>query len=127
MGLLDGADVFGLATRFKWMPNPTAQQINEFFGVSGLQSLFGGERGSVLTVTGVFFGASAADVIAQETRLLTYRDGIARTITDNWGTVYPGFIFSGRYQRDDSNITPARTSFGLWGWGLPYTVVFEGL
>lgn len=127
MATLNGSNVFGYAVRFKWLPNPTAQQVNEFFGVSGLQSLFGGERGSILSVEGTFFGPNAAIVIAQESLLLSYRDGIARTLVDDWGTVYPDFVFSGRYQRDDNGVKPGKLASGITGWCLRYQCTFEGL
>lgn len=126
MGTLDGAGVFGVATRFNAAFDPTASQINEFFGVDGTMCLFGGERGLVLMVEGVLFGATPEDVVAQEGMLLSYRDGIPRTIVDNHWRVYPNVIFDGPYQAWEHGIKPAVVGpFG--GWALPYKAAFRGL
>lgn len=128
MATLDGNNVFGVATRFRPTFDPTAQQINEFFGVSGLQSLFGGERGFTLMISGVFFDTSPAGVINQEGLLLSYRDGIARTIVDNYGRTYPDCVFTSQYQQHEIGLRPAVFLPSLtYGWCLPYQCVFKGL
>lgn len=126
MGTLNGSNVFGLATSFEAAFDPTAAQINEFFGVDGTMSLHGGERGFVVMVSGVFFGETAADVVAAEGNLLSYRDGRPRLLVDNFLRAYPNVIFDGPYQDWGRGIKPA--SYGVYsGWALPYKAVFRGL
>lgn len=126
MGTLNGSNVFGVATTFEAAFDPTAAQINEFFGVDGVMSLHGGERGFVVMVSGVFFGLSEADVVAAEGVFLSFRDGIPRTLVDNFARIYPNVIFDGPYQDWGRGIKPAAVG-AYYGYALPYKAVFRGL
>src|SRR5690348_770772 len=80
-----GAAIFGYAVSMQHMLNPPAEQLNGFFGLSGVSSLFGGLRGRVFAVKGLWFGASLGDLNAAEAAYVTYVDGIARTLVDTRG------------------------------------------
>jgi hypothetical protein len=128
MGFLDGQPVFGYATSFTPTFDPTAQQLNAFFGINGVQALHGGERGFVVLVSGVLFDLTPNDVVARETILLSYRDGIARTLVDNFGTAYVDVIFDGAYQRWEHGVKPAyHCGFAVEGYAVAYKAVFRGL
>lgn len=126
MGTLNGVNVFGVATSFNASFDPTAAQINEFFGVNGTMCLHGGERGFVVMVSGVFFGDTVNDVVAMEGNLLSLRDGIPRLLADNAFRIYPNVIFDGAYQAWEHGIKPGWVGPYL-GWALPYKAVFRGL
>lgn len=119
---IGGALIFGTACHVVHLPHPVAQQKNGFFGVTGMTSLFGGGRGRVFEVTGVFVGPDLPTVIAAEAALLTYADGVARTFVDTQGRTWPNVIFEGEYQPDSDG--PKNTDFG---WCLPYRCVLHGL
>ncbi|WP_165251179.1 hypothetical protein [Paludisphaera soli] len=128
MGTLDGQAVFGYATSFTPAFDPTAAQINAFFGVDGVQALHGGQRGFVVLVSGVLFDLTPNAAIARETILLGYRDGIARTLVDNFGTTYLDVVFDGAYQRWEQGVKPAYLGpAAVGGWAIAYKAVFRGL
>src|SRR4051812_2856382 len=114
VAFLDGNSVFGLAVSVQHSQNPSAQQINAFFGVSGQQMIFGGGRGRVFMISGVFIGSDLSDLAAAEAALLSYDDGIARTLTDPWGRSWPYVVSSGDYHADPKGPRPFDG-----GWGLP--------
>jgi hypothetical protein len=118
----DGANIFGAAVQFQHLANPTAQQMNTFFGVSGTQTLYGGGRGRMFLVRGVLLGATTADLNAAESALLSYADGVARTLVDSRGRVWPNVLFRGEFQPDPRGPYATRS-----GWALPYRAVFHGL
>jgi hypothetical protein len=120
--LLDGADVFGTACHVIHSPVPVATQMDAFFGISGVVSLWGGSRGRTFQVDGVLVGEDLFTVIAAEGVLLSYADGIARTFTDTQGRSWPNVIFEGEYQPSPEG--PRPTDFG---WCLPYRCTLRGL
>lgn len=115
-----GSAIFGYSVAMAHMLNPPAQQVNAFFGLSGLSSLWGGLRGRVFLVKGVWFGADLATLNAAESGYLTYIDGIARTLVDtrgrsfDWVLVDPPRVGE-RVLRDDR------------GFYLPYQGTLRGL
>ena len=70
MATLDGSPVFGLAVKVQHSPHPNAQQMNAFFGINGVQTLFGGQRGRTLLISGVLVGNTIGDINAAENALL---------------------------------------------------------
>lgn len=119
---LDGVAAFGTACHVVHIPNATQNQVDAFFGVTGNVSLFGGGRGRVFEVTGVFVGEDLASAVAAEDLLLSYADGIARQFSDTQGRSWPNVIFRGEYQPDPTG--PKITDFG---WCLPFRCVLHGL
>lgn len=110
----------GSAVNVTMIPNPSEKQINVFFGYNGVQSLWGGRRGRIFDVRGLFVGADRAAVDALRDALLAYDDGVARTLTDTSGTVWSNVVFTGMWQQ---------TNKYMWTGGnmaLPYHAVFEG-
>ncbi len=117
-----GADIFGVAVHIQHIPRATANQISSFFGVNGAVSLFGGSRGRVFEVTGVLVAPDIPTLIAYEQLLLSYGDGIARTLIDPIGRVFYNVYFQGEYvpYAEGNKWTDQYTI-------LPYRAVFYGL
>jgi hypothetical protein len=69
--------------------NPRENQLNAFFGLSGLESLDGGLRGRVTHVTGLLYGPSAPSLASAEALFRSFNDGIARTLVDTLGAAWP--------------------------------------
>jgi hypothetical protein len=117
----DGNSIFGRSVTVRHVLNPPAEQVNAFFGVGGLQSLFGGSRGRLIVVTGVLYGTDISDLNAAEATLASYCDGIARTLVDGRGRPFPSVLLrpaevSGRVLQDADG-----------GCYLPYQVSGLGL
>jgi hypothetical protein len=88
MATLGGANIFGTAVSMTTADNPRANQLNAFFGLSGLESLDGGMRGRVTHVTGLLYAASPASLAVAESNFRSYNDGIARPLVDTLGTTW---------------------------------------
>lgn len=123
MPLLDGSAVFGLSTKVIMNPNAVAHQESQFFGVNGQQTLFGGSRGRMFMISGVLVANDYPGIAAAEANLLSFADGNAHTLIDNWGRSWPNVVFKAEYQPFDQGPRP------LAGGGLclPYRAVFYGL
>ena len=117
-----GAFIFGTACHVVHVPHPVALQKDGFFGVTGMTSLFGGGRGRTFEIAGVLVGSDLSGVIAAEGSLLSYADGIARTLVDTQGRSWSNVIFEGEYQASPEG--PKSTDFG---WCLPYHCILRGL
>jgi hypothetical protein len=123
MVTLDGSPVFGVAVHVQHSPHPNAQQMNEFFGINGTQTLFGGQRGRTLLVSGVLLGVDLPEINAAETALLSFADGLPHTLIDDRGRVFGNVIFKGEYQSFEQG--PRLVAGG--GWCLPYKLTMTGL
>jgi len=69
--------------------NPRSSQENAFFGVNGIESLDGGQRGRFTEVKGLLYGASAADLQFAEILFRSYNDGFAYVLVDSYGGTWP--------------------------------------
>ena len=87
--------------------------------------IYGGTRGRTFLISGVLVGDSIAAVAAAEATLLSYDDGVGRTLTDTLGRSWPAVVFTGQYQTDANG--PQRLADGSGGWGLPYKATFVSL
>jgi hypothetical protein len=117
-----GVDIFGAAVHIQHIPRANAQQVDSFFGVDGNVTLFGGTRGRIFEITGVLVGANMPALLASEALLLSYADGIARTLVDPIGRTFPNVYFRGEYVPSPEG--PKCTDQGVC---LPYRAVFYGL
>jgi hypothetical protein len=120
---LDGNSIFGTAVSVVQNPHPNAQQINQFFGIDGLQTLFGGTRGRRFIISGVLSGSTMSTLNAVEATLLSYADGLTHTLVDNRGRIWPNVIFRGEFSPSPAGPRPLAGG----GWCLPYRLVMEGL
>jgi hypothetical protein len=117
-----GVDIFGAAVHIQHIPRANAQQVDSFFGTNGNVTLFGGTRGRTFEVTGVLIGKDIPTLLAAEATLLSFADGIARTLVDPIGRTFPYVIFQGEYLPSPEG--PKWTNAGVC---LPYRAVFHGL
>jgi hypothetical protein len=123
MTTLDGFAIFGDAVNIVHNPHLNAQQLNEFFGVNGVQTLFGGARGRTFLISGVLTAADLPTLNAVEATLLSYADGLPHTLVDNRGRVWLNVIFRGEYQPFEQG--PRLLAGG--GYALPYKLTMMGL
>lgn len=117
-----GSSIFGMAVHFQHVPRPNAHQVNSFFGVDGNVVLSGGTRGRTFEVSGALVGENLAELLAAESTLLSYADGIARTLIDPAGRSFSNVCFHGEYLP-----SPEGPIFTGSGFCLPYRAVFHGL
>jgi hypothetical protein len=120
---LDGYPIFGDAVTVIHNPHPNAQQINQFFGIDGQQTLFGGTRGRTFIISGVLAAPTMLTLNTLEATLLSFADGLTHTLVDNRGRTWPNVIFRGEYA--PSPMGPCPLAGG--GWCLSYRLVMEGL
>jgi hypothetical protein len=120
MASYDGANIFGAAVRIRHIPRAGAEQINSFFGITGTQAIYGGGRGRIFEVQGLFLAPNPLAIRAIEAALLSYADGVPRVLVDTYGTAWPNVIFKGEYQ-------PGDLAFTADGYAQPYKAVFHGL
>jgi hypothetical protein len=89
MASFGGVNIFGTAVSMSTADNPRANQLNAFFGLSGLESLDGGSRGRVTDVTGLLYGNSPAMLSSAESLFRSFNDGVARALVDTLGATWP--------------------------------------
>jgi hypothetical protein len=109
MALFGGVNIFGKAVSMSTAENPRENQLNAYFGLSGLESLDGGARGRATHVSGLLFGDSPAALASAESIFRSYNDGIARPLTDTLGAVWlnvrmESFQPQGRVRRSASGM-----------------------
>jgi hypothetical protein len=123
MATIDGSPVLGTAVNVVHSPHPNAQQLNEFFGINGVQTLFGGTRGRTFMISGVLIGDDVPTINALEAALLSFADGLPHTLVDDRGRTFGNVIFRGEYQPFEQG--PRLLAGG--GYALPYKAVMMGL
>ena len=117
-----GNAIFGEAVAIVHSVNPSAQQMNEFFGVSGRQSLWGGFRGRVFMAKGLLFGSGTAAINAIEAEFVSYAgDGIARVLFDTRGRTWPNVLC------DSFGSEPVKLDANSGMYYITYKATFTGL
>lgn len=109
MALFGGTNVFGTAVSMATADNPRENQLNAYFGLSGLESIDGGGRGRATQASGLLHGRSPGELAAAEARFRSFNDGIARPLTDTLGLVWPNvrlvfFQPQGRVRQSPSGV-----------------------
>lgn len=115
-----GSLIFGYSVSIRHQCLPPAQQVNGFFGLSGTQSLWGGLRGRVFVVRGLWFGEDLATLNGMEDVYHTYIDGIARDLVDTRGRAWPWVLL------EPPEVAP-RVLRDARGFYLPYQGTLRGL
>ena len=123
MPSLGGVNIFGVCVQIQHTPNPNAEQLNEFFGTSGMQSLYGGGRGRAWQIKGLLVGATESAVISAQQNIYSYADGLARAFVDNDGITWSNVVFRGEFQPDPGGIRPCNP----YGYGRGYSMILRGL
>jgi hypothetical protein len=114
MATYDGSNIFGFS-RIRMEVNPSAAQVNEFFGAQGQQSLYGGSRGRVFLIEGIWTGDNDT-LAASVATMLSYDDGIGRAFAHPIYGTWPRVVFR-RF------VPGERILFGA----LQYKAQFDGL
>jgi len=123
--------IFGMAVRIEQVPAAPGQQVEAFFGVPGVMSVYGGHRGRIFQVSGVLFDEDLDTLNALENVFTpgvdgSMADGVARDLFDTRGRTWTNVVLLGGFQPDPMGPRP-----GAWngdsGWVLPYRAVFHGL
>ena len=126
-----GVPIFGQAVHIEQVPMQAAQQLEAFFGVPGLLSVFGGTRGRSFQISGVLYDVDLPSLNLDEDIftpgvLGSVADGIARPLADTRGRTWANVVYLGQFTPD-----PNGPSLAVWngasGWALPYRAVFHGL
>lgn len=107
----DGAFIFGTAVKMTSPINPSADQENAFFGISGVESLFGGTRGRATLVTGLLYGDGAAGLASAEALFESYLDGIARVLVSTLGVAYSNVKLAAFVPKGKARQTPNGVAF----------------
>lgn len=124
---LDGQQVFGLATRVREQPQASAAQIAAFFGVAGVQMLFGGSRGRTFFIEGVWVN-TVDNLEPFKQFLFTYQDGNPHVLVDNCGNVWYNVVFLGEFQwTSDPRPTSPVPVLNQPQWCRAYRAVLNGL
>ena len=126
-----GIPIFGVAVHIEQVPAQSAQQVEAFFGVPGVLSVFGGHRGRSFQISGVLFDVDLESLNNDENFFTpgvtgSMADGIARTLFDTRGRSWANVVFLGQFQPDPMGPRPAVGAAG-GGYALPYKAVFHGL
>jgi hypothetical protein len=114
----DGSNIFGVAVSCVMVLNPAAEQVNAFFGVTGVQSLFGGLRGRVFEVSGVLVAPDPVTLNSYEMTFESYIDGIPRVLIDGFLTAWPNVKLL-QFQRQ------GRVLNGVTVCARPYKALFR--
>jgi hypothetical protein len=123
----NGYSIFGEAVSIVVEPNPTAEQIESFFGVDGLFSLFGGNRGRVFMISGVFFeddldGLNNDEYVFDPSNTDGVSHGGLAPLFDTRGRTWPNVYCKGEIKIDPMGPKPF-----LGGVILPYKLIMRGL
>lgn len=124
----NGYPIFGTAVTMQVEPNPSAQQLEAFFGVPGQFSLFGGGRGRVFMISGVFYENEVGDLNNDEFVFDPGNpNGVATggvaALFDTRGRTWPNVYCLGEFKPDPMG--PKWAAGG--GWVLPYKLIMRGL
>lgn len=87
-----GVAIFGPTPVIHTVDDERATMEAAFGGVNGIESLDGGSRGRVTTITGWLIGSDIDDLAAFMVGFRALNDGIARILTDTYGNAYPNVL-----------------------------------
>ena len=85
-----GMNIFGVSVAMNTTDLQRSRQINEYFGLSGLEYIDGGGRGRQTEVTGLLVGDSVATLRSAEASFRSLNDGVARTLVDTASNSWDG-------------------------------------
>lgn len=115
-----GFAIFGRSVRVRTLKDPSAEQINHFFGLDGAERVHGGLVGRHSFVQGVLRGLTSGDLATARLLIEGYDDGIARTLVDTLGITWTNVVF----RQLDPGERIVRDNFGHY---LPYRATLRHL
>lgn len=104
---------FGLSARLVTVDNPRGEQLNSFFGLSGLERLDGGLKGRYTLASGVLYGSNEAALAFVRESFRAKNDGLAYTLVDTAGVTWP-FVVLETFEPGERILPDPR------GYFLPY-------
>jgi hypothetical protein len=123
---IDGSAVLGFCVSIKETPHANAQQYNEYFGISGEQSLFGGQRGRSFTVSGLVMASDFGNLESIKEEILSFADGLTHTLVDTLGNTWFNVILTNEWEWTGIPRPTFASGFGT-GIGRPYTLKMRGI
>ena len=126
MATYGGIDIFIRPFTTTHQANPSAQQLSEFFGTSGQQSLWGGWRGRVIAISGMLCAPDPYTLNSYESvwngqGTGVVGDGIARPLVDTRGRLWLECLCESFQQDGQVRID------GTYGYNFRYRSVFRSL
>jgi hypothetical protein len=121
---LDGYACFGLVTMFQPTPRTARRQIDEYFGVNGSTSLFGGTNGWDIVIDGVLFETSMSALNNDIAFLCSFVDANIHQLQDTSGNTWQNVVFDGELRFDPAGPMLAN---GMNYWARAYSAVFHTL
>lgn len=120
----NGNAIFGQAVSIIHVPNAQALQMNAFFGLQGVTTLFGGTRGRIFLVRGVLVAEDIPTLNAYEAVIDSYNDGNAYVLSDTRGRSWSNVQYRGEFKPDQRGLGIAG---GGTLWSLAYEMYLHGL
>jgi hypothetical protein len=118
---LDGVPIFGLVTKFTPEFREAAVQENSFFGQDGIVALWGGKRGAVFHIEGVFQESSPLAIAADISAINSFAGQGLHQLIDTSGVTWNNILFKGR-------ITPGHCLYqNANGYVRAYSMMLESL
>lgn len=111
---------FGYAARIQTVDNPRSEQLNKFFGLSGLERLDGGMSGRFTLASGVLYGATLGALAFSRESFRAFNNGQAYSLIDTAGVTWAYVVLE--------SFEPAeRILSDSTGFYLPYKARFKHL
>ncbi|WZO98175.1 hypothetical protein EP7_005231 [Isosphaeraceae bacterium EP7] len=85
-----GMNIFGISVTMTTTDLQRSRQVNEYFGLDGLEFIDGGRRGRQTEVVGLLVGNSVASLRSVEATFRSLNDGVARTLVDSASNSWDG-------------------------------------
>ncbi len=119
----------GIATKVAHAPNPGAASISSFFGIHGVQFMYGGSRGRTFQIESLWVDTTPAAIVADEYLLENFADGNTHIFVDTTGTSWFNVVYLNEYQRASDHYMAIQlpTDPPTWGWCMPFRMILHGL
>jgi hypothetical protein len=116
----NGVAIFGRSPTVISIKEPSAEQLNHFFGLHGVERIGGGNVGRITRVTGVLYGSTSVNLLAARLLITSYDDDNAYTLIDTLGQSWPHVVM----RQFDPN---GRILVDSRGYYIRYTATFRHL
>ena len=120
---LDGQNIFGGAISVMEQPTASDCQVNAFFGVNGVQALFGGTRGRTFFIKGVLGGPTQMSVQDSRDVIDSFDDGLFHVLVDTAGNGWQNVQYLSEFTWESDRYF---YSFGVQAWVRPYKLIMHG-
>lgn len=115
-----GSAIFGRSVSMRTINEPSAEQLNHFFGLTGTERIHGGLAGRATLAAGVLAGVDDSAILAAREGFRAFDDGTARALADTLGYGWANVVLR-QFDPGERILRDAR------GFYLPYRAVFRHL